>query len=130
METTPPNNQPEPHIEKVEEIVAECRKNADLYYSLFGVEVSLGRVAWHIRYWYDHENGNEWLRLTRDINRQDYPALYEVNDEGEMVKNESMTKKDGSNIFWDAAGEQVMTDIDELEILKAIVMAAHKNRRK
>lgn len=121
-----PEQYREPHVQKVEEILHECRAHSQLYTLPTGIEVNIGGIVWTVSYYAEQDREGEWLSMSRDVEDFILPAAYELNMSGELIKNEKVVGRDESNVYYDANSEHIVTDIDELEILKAIVIAAHR----
>ena len=119
----------EPHRLKAAEILAKCHANEDVYDSPSGIEVTVGDVLWTITYWPAWENLPERLNIERDTGTDEIPVSYGLTKEGVISKNQTIIERIEGGVYYDPAGERVVEDIDELEILKAIVMAAHELHR-
>ena len=129
MEFNPPSEKPsEPIREIAREILLECRKHVDKYDSPAGIHVAVGEIVWTVTYWPEREESTEKLTVTRDTGTYKNPASYILNQDGLITKNETILKGIPGGVYFDPEHEQPVDNVDELEIVKAIVMAAHSLR--
>lgn len=128
----PAENQPDPEnaTALVESIYDECRDNVDLYDSPAGIEVRIGDVVWAVTYWPAWDDQPDRLTMTRDTTEIVCPASYHFFHDGRITKNEAVAKRVPGGVFFEPEADTLVTDTDEIEMLRAIVMATHVVHRR
>lgn len=123
----PAENQPDPESAKhlVGSMYDECRRNVDLYESPAGIEVKIGEVIWAVTYWPAWDDQPDRLMMTRDVTELDCPASYRFSHDGSVTKNEAVAKRVPGGVFFESKAAVPVTDADEMEMLRAIVIATH-----
>jgi len=126
-------NNNEPIADIVASIYEECRANVDLYNSPTGFGTDLNGVDWNVCYWpaFEDSDGSHLDRVTvsRDFKTRQNPAAYHVSHDGTIRKNETIEKRVPGGLIWDPNGEVLVDDIDEANLILAIVRTAHITRR-
>lgn len=117
----------------IEAIYNECRNNVDLYNSPGGIDVIIGQINWTVAYWpaWEDEQGehDEILGLTRDSRTYEHPVSYRLKLDGTATKNEGIKKRVPGGVYFDKAAEEPLHDLSEIDLLRAIVIAAHDVRK-
>jgi len=117
----------------IEAIYDECRKNVDLYNSPGGIDVIIGQINWTVTYWpaWEDERGehDEILGLTRDSRTYKHPVSYRLKLDGTATKNEGIEKRVPGGVYFDKSMEHPIGDLTEIDLLRAIVIAAHEVRK-
>lgn len=117
----------------IEAIYDECRNNLDLYDSPGGIDVTIGEVNWTVTYWpaWEDEQGehDEKLGITRDTRTYQHPVSYLLKLDGTATKNEGIEKRIPGGVYFDQSAEEAVNDLSEIDLLRAIVIAAHEVRK-
>ena len=117
----------------IEAIYNECRNNVDLYNSPGGIDVLIGQINWTVTYWpaWEDEQGehDEVLGLTRDSHTYEHPVSYRLKLDGTPTKNEGIKKRVPGGVYFDKSAEEPLHDLSEIDLLRAIVIAAHDVRK-
>lgn len=117
----------------VESIYGECRNNLDLYHSPWGIDVEIGDINWTVTYWPSWTDAQgphgEQLGLIRDSHAFDHPVAYRLGLDGTVTKNEGIEKRVQGGVYFDKTTVEPVEDTNEIELLHAIVVAAHTVHR-
>lgn len=134
MEKQPENTSDrESRRQLVEAIYDECRNNLDLYNSPWGIDVEIGEINWTVTYWpaWKDEQGphGERLGLLRDSHTFEHPVSYHLELSGVVTKNEGIERRIQGGVYFDKSTVVPVNDASEIELLHAIVVAAHTIHR-
>ena len=113
----------------------ECFNNIDLYRdSPNGIRVTIGnteKVDWDVNYRPPSGSTTESVTLIRNWGGQLHPpVMYTARKEGYVAKVTAVAMIDASTLVFERDREIIMGDPAEVDILRAIVVTAHKLKRR
>ncbi len=120
---------PESQVEfLVNSTFEECRANIDLYDSPSGIWINIGGVAWAVTYWPAYDDKPDSLIITRGVVEYAEPVSYCFNHNGTVSKNDTVERRIPGGVYFDESATKTVDDVDEIDVLKAIVIAAHREK--
>lgn len=112
-----------------QEMYRDCYEHIGLYDKPAGLMLTVGDTGWRVRYAMPSFTGAESLELTRGWPELVDPVSYQIKRNGTITKNEVVSRYHPGGVAFNPNTEQEITDLHEINILQAIIRAAHEQHQ-
>lgn len=105
----------------------DCYEHIDLYDQPAGLLIRVGETGWRVRYGMPDFTTTETLELTRGWPELIDPVSYQIRRSGGIIKNAVISGYHPGGVSFNPNTEQPVIDPHEVQLLHAIIKAAHSH---